>query len=505
VLNFPVPYSEELLFSTVARAGIRHGLMSPKQLLDEVFGSRAVIATLDLPNHISAISRWLPKEFTAEKLVYNHTLFPIYALFVPESRRQQCVNLMLGKSQGAVHLALGVAASRVKTPSFIRYCPSCLAEQRNQHGEYFWSREWQVAGIDSCPEHGALIDTRITRPLIERHRFLAASPVYCPIIRAPEGDVISERISCQVRQLFKLPARQSPSFAQWTAYYHDLAYRHGHRRGKSQIDHISINERILSASPTSWLAKYNLIPDVSCCNDSGWLRSMFRKHRKSFSYLQHIIVHQALLGNDWTILKVIERVCRYPINIRLKKIHVAVDINKRLLSDQKDWISLLSSSHSPKQARRQSPALYSRVYRKHRGWLLDVNRRYANDRTGSRAKRVDWNERDRECLQTLQQLATSFRANSQGPRRSKAYFLKMLGAPSTLGKNLYRMPRSTSFLLANVEGVEQYQIRRLQNTFDKLRGHLGYPPRWRLLRNAKLSEERLKPGAKKYLDALVSN
>ena len=49
VLNFPIPYTEELMYSAVARAGVRQGLTSPKQLLDEVFESRSIIATIDLP------------------------------------------------------------------------------------------------------------------------------------------------------------------------------------------------------------------------------------------------------------------------------------------------------------------------------------------------------------------------------------------------------------------------------------------------------------------------
>jgi len=315
--------------------------------------------------------------------------------------------------------------------------------------------------------------------------------------------VISARISRQVRQLFKCAPRQSPSFKQWTAYYHDLAFRLGHSRGISQVDHHSIKEMILLAWPSSWLVKHNLMPHALGGNDSDWVRSIFRKHRKSFSYLQHIIIHQALLGNDWTILKIIEEVCRYPIEKNIKKNKVNVSGNLELLPDQNDWLSLLSSTHSPKQARDQSPALYARIYRKHRDWLLAINRRYTNDRIESRDNRVDWNERDGKCLQALQRLAIIVRENSQGPRRSRAYFFKMLGTPSTLEKSLYRMPLSNAFLLDNVESVEQYQIRRLQNTFEKLQNQLVLPKRWRLLRYANLSEERLKVGARYYLDTLV--
>src|SRR5574344_882267 len=197
MLNFPVPYAEELLYSTIARAGVRQGLISPKQLLDEVFGSRTVMATIDLPSNIEKVARWLPSTLTPEALIYSHTLFPLYAPFVPEDRRRQCMQWLIG-SQGASQLALGIAASRVQTPRFVRYCPGCLIEQRNQYGEYFWLREWQAEGIDACPKHGVLINTRIARPLIERHHFIAASPEHCSLTNQRTGSQASLWVNHQV-------------------------------------------------------------------------------------------------------------------------------------------------------------------------------------------------------------------------------------------------------------------------------------------------------------------
>ncbi|EFX2215017.1 transcriptional antiterminator, partial [Shigella flexneri] len=54
--NFPVPYSNELIYSTIARAGVYQGIVSPKQLLDEVYGNRKVVATLGLPSHLGVIA-----------------------------------------------------------------------------------------------------------------------------------------------------------------------------------------------------------------------------------------------------------------------------------------------------------------------------------------------------------------------------------------------------------------------------------------------------------------
>ena len=55
MLNFPTPYPNELIYSTIARAGIHHAITSPKQLLEEVFANRQVIATIDLPSHLTCL------------------------------------------------------------------------------------------------------------------------------------------------------------------------------------------------------------------------------------------------------------------------------------------------------------------------------------------------------------------------------------------------------------------------------------------------------------------
>lgn len=152
MLNFPKPYPDELIYSTVARHGVHFGITSPKQLLEEVYDNRKVIATTDLPNQLSAISKHFIdcSQYDTEYLIYNHTLFPLYAPFVPEARRLKCLHLMFGFSQGAIHLALGVAASRVKQELSLRYCPQCMQLQKQQYGEYYWRRLWQISGASTC-------------------------------------------------------------------------------------------------------------------------------------------------------------------------------------------------------------------------------------------------------------------------------------------------------------------------------------------------------------------
>ncbi len=84
MLGFPIPHPEELVYSLVARAGVHSGILSPKQLLDDVYANRKIIATVDLSSHLTEISNQYPLSLniTVSSLIYQHTLFPIYAPFI---------------------------------------------------------------------------------------------------------------------------------------------------------------------------------------------------------------------------------------------------------------------------------------------------------------------------------------------------------------------------------------------------------------------------------------
>lgn len=503
MINFPVPYPEELVYSLVARAGLRQGIISPKQLLDEVFGSRSVIATLDLPNHVSDIARWLPERFNAEWLVYKHTLFPIYAPFVPEIRRQQCLDEMVSRSKGSVHLTLGVAASKVKTPEIIKYCPKCLQQQRSEYGEYYWQRSWQVTGVDSCQEHGGLVDTQITRPLVSRHEYIAASPELCPNRIQTLSGTQSNCVARQVISLLKQPSRRSPSLMQWSRYYKHLAERSGFVRGQKQVDHRLIKNKVLNTWSAAWLQKNHLMSSSHCAR-SSWLFDIFRKHRKSFSYLQHIVVNQAMLADDWDIGEVIDEVNHFSDKLSSTRETKFRSFSTHYMSDQQEWLSLLTM-HSPKTARSLAKSLYARLYRNSREWLIATNSRHLN-KVSTNYRAIDWHRRDQATLIKIQQINHDFINDDSGPRRSKNFYLQKLENFSTCSKKLHLMPMSKALLTSIVESVEQYQIRRIKNSYQELVGQLLISPaKWQIMRKANVSKERITTGASQYLNELTGD
>ena len=259
MLNFPNPYPNELMYSTIARAGVHHAITSPKQLLDEVFSNRKVVATIDLPNHLLSVLEHLPPNYTLEKLVYEHTLFPLYALFSPENTRLRCLKWMEIQSKGSIHLALGVSASRVKQVSTLRYCSQCLKDQYSQYGELFWSRVWQIQGANSCTKHKVKLSEFVLIPhLTGRHQFIPASNIIYPSQSKESAHPLDLIISKRIEELLQFPSTPAPTLHQWSQFYQRLARKLGCGKGAIHIDHIKINLAIIKIWDLNWLRQHHL-------------------------------------------------------------------------------------------------------------------------------------------------------------------------------------------------------------------------------------------------------
>lgn len=500
MLNFPIPYPNELIYSTVARTGTYLGISSPKQLLDEVYGDRKVIATMDLPCHLQAISNQLKRtgRYSVDELVYQHTLFPLYAPFVSEEHKLRALKMMAASSQGAVHLMLGVAASRVKSVNGFRYCAACVQQQLKRYGECFWLREWYFPGLRVCPDHGPL--TLLSENIGDhRHLFL---PLQQAIDKTQVcADVGSEQmvLACLSRELIHLSPGASPSFEQWTKFYHSLAADFGFSRGK-QVLHSLVYERIQQQFSVHTLSELHLHGTVS---ESFWLRSMFRKHRKAFSYLEHLIVWAALLpemspaeilnqvrklgGKVWPALDV---TCT-------PETPTVVDMKKR-----ETWQRLALESGT-KAARKVGfgGALYAWLYRNDRAWLMEFNKQHKLPRDLPGLK-VDWHKRDMTASRHLLQLIYQSDLRLDLPRLSANWLLQQLPNKASISKNIRKLPLVNKVLQRYAESITEYQLRRICCIYTRLLDEHIPPKRWLVLRMSGLSKERITPQAAAILRML---
>ena len=162
IAYFPTAYTDELLYSQLARYYTKSGYMTYTFAAEELFTSKAVRPDMDFINSytsaaVQAITRNMPMEAVIEK----HTMFPCYGRFLPKERRQRAFQSLVSM-KGNYHNLLPIPQSKNGEVRCLRYCPACAANDREQYGEAYWHRIHQIIGIHVCPVHRSyLIDSGV--------------------------------------------------------------------------------------------------------------------------------------------------------------------------------------------------------------------------------------------------------------------------------------------------------------------------------------------------------
>jgi hypothetical protein len=157
---FPDPYPDELLYSVCARYNDRLKYPNQRTVIQEFFDSTQAQATVDFPNRLDSLVASLPPfhQYTSDRFIDDHTLFPFYAPFLPPQRVKIARDEMKGSGSNRVRWRLAVNIGRLKRPSHLRFCPSCVDEDRNKVHKTYWHRVHQLTGINVCPVHAVFLE-----------------------------------------------------------------------------------------------------------------------------------------------------------------------------------------------------------------------------------------------------------------------------------------------------------------------------------------------------------
>ena len=157
---FPEIYEDELLYSLLCRYYQRTGYTKYIFAVDDLFMRRTVHPVIEWVNEYSPDAMdHITKRTDFETVVRNHTMLPAYTRFLPKERRNAALHSLLVCDGNYYNL---VVNQKVKHKRFLRYCPSCAAEDRERYGETYWHREHQIVHLDICPKHRCrLVDSTV--------------------------------------------------------------------------------------------------------------------------------------------------------------------------------------------------------------------------------------------------------------------------------------------------------------------------------------------------------
>lgn len=147
----PEIYSDELLYSQLARCYVKAGYGAYTYMAEEFFQDKKVRPDIEFINTFTpAALQIVTRQTSMKEIIMKHTMFPYYGQFISKERRNKAFQALV-KMQGNYNNLL----PKVKScqDRFLRYCPVCVSEDRNKFGETYWHRKHQIIGIHVCPVH----------------------------------------------------------------------------------------------------------------------------------------------------------------------------------------------------------------------------------------------------------------------------------------------------------------------------------------------------------------
>ncbi|MBN1137233.1 MAG: TnsD family transposase [Anaerolineae bacterium] len=163
---FPEPYPDELFYSLCARFGDRMKYANKLTVARDLFGKSTATAVVDLPRYLGRFVDALPPGHackSVDRLINDHTLLPFYAPFQPLGRLTRIREDMIGDEGASPYMRTGLLPTLIRRPPWLRFCPVCVASDRERVGECYWHRVHQLPGVEICPIHEVVLENSSAR------------------------------------------------------------------------------------------------------------------------------------------------------------------------------------------------------------------------------------------------------------------------------------------------------------------------------------------------------
>jgi hypothetical protein len=459
VMQFPMAHDDELLVSILARFVARQGLKDDKVALEILFGSRNIVPSALLQGHIkSLLSKvghiWVINQ---QDVIQRHSILPLFQSFIEPARIKAVQHDLIYSDKSHGMTSIGINASNINWPRYYRYCPECLREDHKYLAYSYWRRLFQLPGVLVCPKHYCYLQKSPFKLLPDRrHGFCDASQLIpqekLTLIYLERSDKLLKLTIIMQQLLGTKTPYVSPS--QWTIYYRRRISEFGLVIGQ-RADHVKIRGLVEHYWGTKFLEQNGL----SLSFENNWLLAFFRKQRRHYSALHHIVCIVALLPT-YSIFDAIKEAALITINIRQKRIYTNIKANERLDEYRSNWLVLCSQFTVLKDIRAttEGARVYSWLFRFDNAWLKEQLPVRARNDVG---RQVNWAKRDIEIVKSLILIRNQSDEKLSLPRMTQTWFLSQTNVSWGVVSHLDKLPLCRSFFIRYKESIDEYQIRRV--------------------------------------------
>lgn len=160
---FPELYEDELVYSILSRYAIHKGIAVYRSAAEELFVKPKEFPDKEFINGLQPeILERLCKGKPLEQIIMEHTMTPYYIRFLPQEKRDKARENIV-QMEGNYRNLLAIPKMRLNRKKYLRYCPQCVKEDRERHGETYWHRKHQIYGVDVCSVHGCRLEESTIR------------------------------------------------------------------------------------------------------------------------------------------------------------------------------------------------------------------------------------------------------------------------------------------------------------------------------------------------------
>lgn len=464
---FTDPYKDELIYSAIARYHFYSGNVDFRDTIEECFGKRTMVPTLELGGRLEYLANELGRKYTAEKIINKHTIFRYYAPFMDKKRKVKALEYIKFKGSSSIYTMLGIVAGSVCKKEFIYYCPRCAKEEIEKYGESYIHREHQLQGIIVCPNDGCKLKEYPIRKLdSSKIEYIKFEKELLDLEKGNEYISNYEKHLKLSKDAYYLLSNvlEKLNKENLLKRYKYFLYIKGLARETGTVKQGNLYEEFINYYGKGFLEELEC--DIDFDNEYNWLKVATRKTKRVTHPLRHLLLIGFLCED---IEKFFEtKIIDINNRVKKKKYNIEDGSSDKLSKYKKTILKVIEENKEIKRTelRDKLKKEYTYLYRYDKEWLF--NNLPKKIKFKQKEFKVDWRERDNEYLKMLIKKYNELNSLKEPVHITIASLAKPLGILVNIQKKIDKLPTTKDFLDKVCESTEEFQLRRCKLAIDEL-------------------------------------